>query len=85
MGLLFLRHQTVFGVFMGRKEDLRQIVAMAGKGAIRGGIHETFPLQDAAKAHEAMEEQNFFGKLVLSVPCRLVGPDRHEAYARTSV
>ena len=25
MGLLFLRNQTVFGVFMGRKEDLRQI------------------------------------------------------------
>ena len=68
MGLLFLRNQTVFGVFMGRKEDLRQIVAMAGNGAIRGVIHETFPLRDTAKAHEAMESRDFFGKLVLTVP-----------------
>ena len=68
MGLLFLKYQTVFGVFMGRKEDLRQIVEMAGRGVIRGVIHQTFPLQDAAKAHETMEGMNFFGKLVLTVP-----------------
>jgi NADPH:quinone reductase-like Zn-dependent oxidoreductase len=68
MGLLFLRHQTVFGVFMGRKEDLRQIVEMAARGVIRGVIHQTFPLKDAAKAHELMESRNFFGKLVLAVP-----------------
>ena len=67
MGLMFLRYQTVFGVFMGRKEDLRQIVAHAGRGVIRGVIHETFALEDAAKAHEAMEGRNFFGKLVLTV------------------
>ena len=67
MGLMFLRYQTVFGVFMGRKEDLRQIVALAGRGTIRGVIHETFALEDAAKAHEAMEGRNFFGKLVLTV------------------
>ncbi|MCH8062682.1 MAG: zinc-binding dehydrogenase [Chloroflexi bacterium] len=68
MGLLFLKYQTVFGVFMGRKEDLRQIVEMAGRGVIRGVIHQTFSLQDAAKAHETMEGTNFFGKLVLTVP-----------------
>ena len=67
MGLMFLRYHTVFGVFMGRKEDLRQIVELAGRGVIRGVIHETFPLQDAARAHEAMEARNFFGKLVLTV------------------
>ena len=68
MGSLFLKYQTVFGVFMGRKEDLRQIVEMAGRGVIRGVIHQTFPLQDAAKAHETMEATNFFGNLVLTVP-----------------
>ena len=67
MGLMFLRYHTVFGVFMGRKEDLRQIVELAGRGVIRGVIHETFALEDAAKAHEAMEATNFFGKLVLTV------------------
>lgn len=68
LGMLFLKHQTVFGTFMGRNDDLRQIVEMAGRGVIRGIIHETFPLEDAAKAHETMEGLNFFGKLVLTMP-----------------
>ena len=67
MGAMFTRYQTVFGVFMGRKEDMRQIVEKAGRGVVRGVIHQTFPLQDAAKAHEVMESRNFFGKLVLTV------------------
>ncbi len=67
MGLMFLRYHTIFGVFMGRKEDLRQIVEFAGRGIIRGVVHETFPLEDAAGAHEMMEGRNFFGKLVLTV------------------
>ena len=65
MGAMFTRYQTVFGVFMGRKEDMRQIVEMAGRGVIRGIIHQAFPLEDAAEAHEVMEGRNFFGKLVL--------------------
>ncbi len=67
MGAMFTRYQTVFGVFMGRKEDMRQIVQMAGSGKIRGIIHQTFPLEEATKAHDVMESLNFFGKLVLTV------------------
>ena len=67
MGAMFTRYQTVFGVFMGRKEDMRQIVEFAGRGLIRGIVHQTFPLEDAAKAHEVMESRNFFGKLVLTM------------------
>lgn len=66
MGLLFLRNQTVFGVFMGRKDDLRQIVDLAGKGVIRSVIHDSFPLSDAAVAHKLLESQGFFGKLILN-------------------
>ena len=67
MGAMFTRYQTVFGVFMGRKEDMRQIVQMAGRGTIRGIIHQAFPLEEAARAHDAMEGLNFFGKLVLTM------------------
>jgi NADPH:quinone reductase-like Zn-dependent oxidoreductase len=67
MGLMFLKHQTVFGAFMGRKGDLRQIVDLAGRGVIHGVIHETFALAEAARAHQAMEDRGFFGKLVLTV------------------
>ena len=65
MGLMFTKQLTVFGVFMGKQEDLRQIVEVAGRGLIRSVIHQTFPLEEAAEAHRAMENQDFFGKLVL--------------------
>ncbi len=68
MGAMFLNYHTVFGVFMGRKEDLRQILDRAAKGVIKGVIHQTFPLEEAAKAHETMDSLSFFGKLVLTVP-----------------
>ena len=67
MGLLFLRSQTVFGVYMGRQEDLREIVDLAGRGVIKPVVHQTFPLEDAAMAHQVMEDRSFFGKLVLTV------------------
>jgi NADPH:quinone reductase-like Zn-dependent oxidoreductase len=67
VGLLFLKHQKIFGVFMGRNSDLRHIVDLAGRGTIKGVIAETFPLEQAADAHRLMDETNFFGKIVLSV------------------
>ena len=68
MGLLFLRNQTVFGVFMGRNGDLQHIVDMAASGAIRGVVDRVFPLERTREAHEVMEEGGFFGKLVLKIP-----------------
>jgi NADPH:quinone reductase-like Zn-dependent oxidoreductase len=66
MGLMFTRQLTVFGVFMGSKEDMRQIVEMLNRGKIKAPIHRTFPLDRAADAHTMMDERNFFGKLVLN-------------------
>ena len=67
MGTMFLKSQTVFGVFMGHKEDLRLIIEMVARGTLHGIIHAIFPLKDAARAHETMEERAFFGKLILTV------------------
>ena len=65
MGMLFTQHLTVFGVFMGTKEDMREIVEMLNRGRIKPAIHQVYPLEKAVEAHQAMEERNFFGKLVL--------------------
>ncbi len=67
VGLLFLRHQSVLGVFMGRTADLGPIVDLAARGVIGAVISETLPLERAADAHRLMEETGFFGKIVLSV------------------
>lgn len=65
MGTLFTRQLRVFGVYMGSKEHMRQIVEMLNRGSIRPSIHQVFPLSDAVKAHMAMEGREFFGKLLL--------------------
>ncbi|MSQ17319.1 MAG: alcohol dehydrogenase [Dehalococcoidia bacterium] len=67
LGLLFTRQNQVFGVFMGSKGDMGEIVAMLNRGTIRPVVDRVFPLSQAAAAHQAMEEHNFFGKLVLRV------------------
>ena len=66
LGQLFSRQVEIYGVFMGTKEDMREIVAMLNRGTIRPAIHRVFPLAEAAEAHRAMEATNFFGKLVLT-------------------
>ncbi len=66
LGLLFSRQIQVFGVFMGTKEDMQEITALLNRGTVRPVVHEVFPLAEVAAAHRAMEETNFFGKLLLT-------------------
>ncbi len=65
LGLLFSQQKEIYGTFMGTKEDMREIVAMLNRGVIRPVVDKSFPLAKAAEAHQAMEETNFFGKLLL--------------------
>ena len=67
MGMMFLKLQTVFGVFMGRQTDLKKIVSAVADGVIRGVIHQVLPLEEVATGHEIMEGRDFFGKLILTM------------------
>ena len=66
LGLLFSQQKEVYGVYMGTKEDMREIAEMLNRGAIRPVVDRTFALPDAANAHRTMEATSFFGKLVLT-------------------
>ena len=66
LGLLFSQQKEVYGVYMGTKEDMRQIVEMLNRGAVKPVVDRAFPLADAAAAHQAMEATSFFGKLLLT-------------------
>ena len=68
MGQLFTKQLTLFGVFMGAKEDFRQVVDAMRRGLVKGTVSRTFPLEEAEAAHRAMEELGFFGKILLTVP-----------------
>lgn len=65
LGLLFTRQIEIYGGFMGTNQDMRQIVAMLDRGVIHPVVHQVFPLAEAAAAHQAMTDTNFFGKLLL--------------------
>ena len=65
MGLLFTRQLHVLGVYMGTQEDMRQIVAMLGRGRIAPVVDRVLPLSEARQAHELMESRAFFGKVLL--------------------
>ncbi len=67
LGTLFTKQLRVFGVFMGCKEDMRQMVDALNRGIIKPVIHQTLPLEEAAQAHRLMEGRGFFGKLLLRV------------------
>ena len=62
---VFYRHLTILGSMMGSKSDLLSAMKFIESGQIRAVIDRTFPLADARKAHELMEERAQFGKLVL--------------------
>ena len=66
LGLLFSQQKEVYGVYMGTKEDMRQITEMLNRGAVRPVVDRAFPLSEAAEAHQAMEATSFFGKLLLT-------------------
>ncbi len=78
LGMLFTRHLTLFGVFMGTKGDMREILEMLGRGVIRPVIDRVFPLEAAAEAHRYMESRQFFGKIVLKVNANKVFDHKNE-------
>src|SRR5699024_12603590 len=48
-------------------QGMRSVAALVARGALRATIAETFPLAEAARAHEAGETGHTTGKLVLTV------------------
>lgn len=68
LGQLWTRDLTIMGTGMQPREDLPKIMKLVERRELRGVLSQTFPLRDAAKAHQVMEASNFFGKIVLNPP-----------------
>jgi NADPH:quinone reductase-like Zn-dependent oxidoreductase len=66
LGRVFSRGLTIMGVGRGTPDDMRAFLRVVTQGKVRGVVHRTFPLAQAAEAHRVMEASSFFGKLVLN-------------------
>ncbi len=62
---LFNRHLSVLGSFMGRKDELVAALQFIGQGKLRAVVDKAFPLAEARKAHEHLENREQFGKVLL--------------------
>jgi NADPH2:quinone reductase len=67
-GSLFLTRPSL-STYTAKRADLEHMAAdmfgVIASGAVKSAIHHTFPLQDAAAAHAALETRQTTGSIVL--------------------
>ncbi len=64
--VLFTRQLTFMGSFMGTMSDLHDALKYVFDGTFKPVVDRSFPLRDAAKAHEYLEKGEQFGKVILN-------------------
>jgi NADPH:quinone reductase-like Zn-dependent oxidoreductase len=65
---LWWKQLIVYGSTMGMPSDFEGAYELIRSGRARVHIDSTFPLEDAARAHERLESGAHFGKIVLTIP-----------------
>lgn len=65
LNLLFGRHLTLLGSWMGRRSDLNDALKHVASGVLKPVVDSVLPLAEARRAHERLEARDTFGKLVL--------------------
>jgi NADPH:quinone reductase-like Zn-dependent oxidoreductase len=64
--VLFTRQLTFMGSFMGNMGDLNEALKYVFDGKLKPVVDRSFPLCDAARAHEYLENGEQFGKVILN-------------------
>jgi len=64
---LFVRELSLLGSFMGWKGELLAAAPFLFDGRLTPAVDRTYPLREAASAHQRMEQGEQFGKIVLTV------------------
>ena len=64
---VFFKQIALVGSTMGRKGDLFEVLPLVEAGRMRPVLDRVYPLEEAAAAHERLEQGRQFGKIVLSV------------------
>jgi NADPH:quinone reductase-like Zn-dependent oxidoreductase len=65
---LWWKQLVIYGSTMGLPADFEGAYDLVRTGRARVHVDSTFPLADAARAHERLESGAQFGKVVLSIP-----------------
>ncbi len=65
LDLLFGRHLSLLGSWMGRRSEMLEVLAHVRAGRLRPVLDTVMPLAEARRAHERIEAREMFGKVVL--------------------
>ena len=65
LNLLFGKHLTLMGSWMGRRSEMVEVLKFVGDGRLKPVVDSVMPLKDAAAAHRRIEAREHFGKVVL--------------------
>ena len=64
---VFDRQLKIFGAKMGGLAEMRAVWALVAAGKLKPVVDRTFPLAEAARAHEHLGAREQFGKVVLTL------------------
>ena len=64
---VFFKQIALCGSTMGRKGDLLEVLPLVEAGRLEPVLDRTYPLEEAAPAHERLEAGEQFGKIVIVV------------------
>jgi NADPH:quinone reductase-like Zn-dependent oxidoreductase len=67
LAALFSKQLSIYGSYMGTKGELLQAARHFYAGELRPVVDRTFPLAEAARAQQRLEQSEQFGKIVLEV------------------
>jgi NADPH:quinone reductase-like Zn-dependent oxidoreductase len=65
VNLLFGRHLSLLGSWMGRRTEMAEVLRHVATGALQPVVDSARPLAEARAAHERIEARQHFGKVVL--------------------
>ncbi|HYD16795.1 MAG TPA: zinc-binding dehydrogenase [Candidatus Nanoarchaeia archaeon] len=66
LAALFSRQSSFLGSFMGNMGDFREVMKHVFAGRLKPVVDRSFPLREAAAAHEYLKKSDMFGKVVLN-------------------
>lgn len=67
IGKAFSKQINILGSYGGTIKDMQTVFSYLHKGILRPVIDSIFPLKDAFKTHQKLEDQKVFGKVLLKV------------------
>lgn len=67
IGSAFSRQLNILGSYGGTLENFKEMINLVQEGVLSPVIDTVFPLEEAMKAHERVERQEVFGKILLKV------------------